>query len=289
MLGRLTVKNPLFPTTVVIVYNKCELTLVPSIIMLGFMDLFLLKKIISVFVMPINIVLIFLILSVLYFRRRPSISFKFLISGLLLLIVSSIPVVSDQFMVGLEDNYQAFTRSSKPVDYIVALGGWHQNNETLPVTSQLSSDSIQRLVEVIRIHKLHPKAKIITSGHHNIDEVSHAQKMKQALVLLGIPAHKIITENFPKDTEEEAQLIAPRVLGSAVVLITNADHMPRAIKYFQSQGVDPIPAPVGYWIKNINNPKDWSYYIPSSKKLQQTTIAWYESLGRLVQWLKALL
>ena len=253
------------------------------------MDLFLLKKIISVFIMPINIVLILLIMSVLYFRKRPKVSFKYLISALLLLVVSSMPVISDKFMVSIEDNYQAFSHSRKPVDYIVALGGWHQSNDALPATSQLNSDSLQRLVEVIRIHKLHPTAKIITSGHHNTDDVSHAQKMKQALVLLGIPEQQIITENFPKDTEEEAQLIGPRVLGSTVVLITNADHMPRAIKYFQTQGIYPIPAPVGYWVKNINSPKSWNYYIPSSSKLQQTTVAWYESLGRFVQWLKELL
>ena len=198
------------------------------------------------------------------------------------------PVVSDHLMVSIEDNYEAFTRSNKPVDYIIVLGGWHQKNNALPVTNQLSVDSLQRLVEVIRIYKLHPEAKIITSGHHNVDSVSHAQKMKQAFVLLGIPEQKIITENFPKDTEEEAQLISPRVLGSNVILVTNAEHMPRAMKYFQTQGVYPIAAPTGHWVKNINSPKNWRYYIPSSKKLQQTTIAWYESLGRFVQWLKGL-
>ncbi len=198
------------------------------------------------------------------------------------------PVISDKFMVNIEDNYEAFSRSSLPVDYIIVLGGWHINNDALPVTSQLNVDSLQRLVEVVRVYKLHPEAKIITSGHHNADEVSNAQKMKQSLVLLGIPEHKIITENFPKDTEEEAQLISPRVQGNNVVLITNADHMLRSIKYFQAQGVYPLPAPTGFWVKNINNPKNWNYYIPSSTKLQQTTVAWYESLGLLVQWLKGL-
>ena len=64
------------------------------------MDIFLLKKIISVLIMPINIVLILLILSVLYFHKRPRVSFKYLLSALLLLVVSSIPALSDRFMVG---------------------------------------------------------------------------------------------------------------------------------------------------------------------------------------------
>ena len=253
------------------------------------MDLFLLKKIVSAAVMPMNLVLLLLIVSIAYFHKRPRKSFKFLLAASLLLVLSSIPVVSNNFMVGIEDNYEAFTRSSKPVDYIIVLGGWHSNNDALPVTSQLSTDSLQRLVEVLRIYQLHPEASIITSGHHSTDPISHAQKMKQSLVLLGIPAQKIITENFPKDTEEEALLISPRVQGNNVVLITNAEHMPRSMKYFQIQGVDPIPAPTGFWVKNIDGPKNWGYYVPNSRSLQQTTVAWYETLGRLVQWLKGLI
>lgn len=238
--------------------------------------------------MPINLVLILLILAIFLFKKRPRKSFKCLLSALILLFVSSMPVVSDHFILQIEDNYEAFTHSSTPVDYIIVLGGWHTANAALPVTSQLNSDSLQRLVEALRIYKLHPEAKIITSGHHNSDEESNAQKMKKALILFGVSDQKIITENFPKDTEEEAQLISPRVQGTNVVLITNADHMPRAMKYFQNEGIKPIAAPTGFWVKNINSPKNWGYYIPSSRKLQQTTVAWYESLGLLVQWLKGL-
>ena len=253
------------------------------------MDLFLLKKIISVFIMPINLVVIFLFLAIIFFKKRPTSSFKYLLSSFVLLVLSSMPIVSDTLMENIEDNYEAFTRSSKPVDYIVVLGGWHSPNAALPVTSQLSEHSLQRLVETLRIYKLHPEARIITSGHHSTDSVSNAQKMKQSLVLLGVPDQKIITENFPKDTEEEALLISPRVQGANVVLITNADHMPRAMKYFQLQGVYPIAAPTGFWVKNPDSEKSWAYYFPSSKKLRQTTVAWYESLGLLVQWFKALL
>ncbi len=262
--------------------NNSHLTL------FNLMDLFLLKKTLSVFIMPINMVLILLFLSVVFFRKRPSASFKCLVSSLLLLLISSMPIVSDTFMGSIEDNYEAFTHASNPVDYIVVLGGWHTQNAALPITSQLSNNSLHRLVETLRVYKLHPEARIITSGHHNSDPVSNAEKVKQSLVLLGIPKQKIITENFPRDTEEEAALISPRVQGATVVLITNADHMPRAMKYFQAQGVYPIAAPTGYWVKNQYNQKSWSYYFPSSKKLEQTTIAWYESLGRLVQWFKKL-
>lgn len=252
------------------------------------MDLFLLKKIISVFIMPINIVFILLFLAIVFFNKRPKVSFKYLLSGIALLLFSSMPITSDTLMLSIEDNYEPFTLSSKPVDYIIVLGNGHTSNDALPVTSQLQVSSLQRLVEALRIYKIHPEARIITSGHAGEDPVSNAVKMKQSLVLLGIPEHKIITESFPKDTEEEAQLISPRVQGTNVVLITNAEHMPRSIKYFQLQGVFPIAAPTGYWVKGLNEVINWRNFVPNSRSLEQTTVVWYESLGRLVQWFKTL-
>lgn len=253
------------------------------------MDLFLLKKIITMFIMPINLIVFLLILAIIYFKKRPKVSFKCLTSAFVLLLLSSMPITSNTLMASIEDNYEAFTRSSVPVDYIVVLGNGHTSNDALPVTSQLKVASLQRLVEALRVYKVHPEARIITSGYAGDDPVSNAEKMKQSLVLLGVPEHKIITENFPKDTEEEAQLISSRVLGSNVVLITNADHMPRSMKYFHRQGIYPIAAPTGYWVRRLEHQVGWKDYVPSSKKLAQTTIAWYESLGRLVQWFKTLL
>ncbi|MFT7007348.1 MAG: uncharacterized SAM-binding protein YcdF (DUF218 family) [Colwellia sp.] len=252
------------------------------------MDLFLLKKIISIAIMPINIVLILLIFSLLYFRKHPNKSLKYLISAFLFLFVFSMPIVSNTLMVSIENNYEAFTRSSKPIDYIIILGNSHSSNDDLPVTSQLKIPSLQRLVEALRVYQIHPEARIITSGYAGDDPVSNAEKMKQSLVLLGVPERKIITENFPKDTEEEALLISPRIIGTNVVLITNANHMPRSMKYFQLQGVFPIAAPTGYWVKNQYSESNWRDFVPNSTKLEQTTVFWYEGLGRLVQWFKVL-
>jgi len=252
------------------------------------MDLFLIKKVISATVMPLNMTLILLLLSAILFKKYPTASFKYLTIALLLLTLSSIPIVSDKFMVSIEDNHEAFTRSDKPVDYIVVLGGWHQSNPALPTTSQLNINSLQRMVEVLRIYRLHPEARIITSGSAFNDTTSNAEKMKQSLIMLGVAAQKIITENFPKDTEEEAQLISPRIQGTNAVLVTNAAHMPRAMQYFQAQGVYPIAAPTGFWVKSHQPQKSWRYYWPDSKKLQQTSVAWYETLGRLVQWIKSI-
>ncbi len=250
------------------------------------MDLFLLKKIIGLLVMPLSVVMILLLVAILFYRKRTKLSFSALLSATVILFVSSFPPASDTFMAPLEDSYPAFTRSSDPVDYIIVLGCAHTTVHSLPATSQLKACSLERLVEAIRIYQIHPEARIITSGYAGGDETSNAEKVKQAAILLGVPAHKIITENFPQDTEEEAELIAPRVRNKNVVLITNANHLPRAMKYFEIQGVNAIPAPASPWVKEDDN-KTWSYYVPNANKLKQTSTAWYETLGRVVQWLKS--
>ncbi|MBU2892956.1 YdcF family protein [Colwellia sp. D2M02] len=252
------------------------------------MDLFLLKKIATVLIMPINVVLLLLIIAVIFHWKKPKASIRCLIAATVILLLSSFPPISDRLMTQLEDDYPPFTKASVPIDYIVVLGCRHTSNPALPVTSQLGDCSLERMVEALRIFNLHPEARVITSGFGGKNKESNAQKVKQALVLLGVPAQKIITENFPKDTEEEAQLISPRIQGTEVVLVTNADHMPRAMGYFEAQGVSPIAAPTGYWVKDLDGDKNWGYYVPNSKKLEQTTIAWYESLGKLVQWFKSI-
>jgi len=237
-------------------------------------------------IMPLSIIILLLLVAIIFYRFKPKLSFWALLTASALLFLSTFPPLSDGLMAPLENNYPAFTRSNKPVDYIIILGGAHTTVAGLPATSELKSSSLERLVEAIRIYRLHPEAQIITSGFAGGDVSSNAEKVMQAAILLGVPKHKILTENFPQDTEEEAQLIAPRVLNKQVVLVTSANHLPRAMAYFEKYGVNAIPAPASPWVKH-NGLTPWSYYLPNAKKLQQTTTAWYETLGRVVQWYKS--
>ncbi|XQW86695.1 ElyC/SanA/YdcF family protein [Thalassotalea piscium] len=250
------------------------------------MDLFFLKKVATALIMPLSIALLLLLISLILFHKQPKLSFKCLISGFFVLLMASLAPVADRFMLPIEQQYHAFTRSSKPVDYIVILGCGHSTEDAIPVTSQLKPCSLQRLVEGLRILRIHPEATLITSGAALGDPVPNAEKVKQAAMLLGVKENKIIVEPFPQDTEEEAELIAPRVKGKNVVLVTNADHMPRALHYFNQQGIDAIPAPASPWVKGFNDDKAWGYYVPNTNSLAQSTRAWYEYVGQLVQWLK---
>ena len=236
--------------------------------------------------MPINVILLLLFIALIFHKKSAKTSIKALFLAMSLLLISTLAPISDRLIAPIEYSYLPYIKTAKQIDYIIVLGCNHTSAAELPITSQLDTCSLQRTVEALRIYQLHPEARVITSGYSGSDTRSNALAVKEALVLFGVPAQRIMTENFPKDTREEASLIAPRILGTQVILITNASHMPRAIIDFQAEGAYPIAAPTGYWVKDLQGDKPWGYYLPDEKKLAQTTTAWYETLGLIAQWFR---
>lgn len=254
------------------------------------MDLFFLKKILGTLLMPLNIVVILLLLSIYLYKKKHKYSFHCLVTSTTLLILFSLPIVSKSLMAPLENNFTAYSTIKKKIDYIIVLGGYHLSNEELPATIELASYSLERLVEAIRIANLHPEATIIMSGGKADNPESNADKMKEAAILLGMKEARIITESRPRDTQEEAKLIAPIVKNKTTILVTNADHMLRSVNYFKAQGIDVVPAPASFWVKGNDKNDHFEVYsiTPSSRALHQTTTFWYEVLGLSWQWLKDL-
>ena len=69
------------------------------------------------------------------------------------------------------------------------------------------------------------------------------------------------------------------------LLVTSANHLPRAMRFFEAKGLHPIPAPANQLA--IDSPLNiWDRATPSSMFLGHTERAWYETLGSLWQRLK---
>ncbi len=69
------------------------------------------------------------------------------------------------------------------------------------------------------------------------------------------------------------------------LLVTSANHMPRAIRFFHAVGLQPIAAPANQLA--ITSPLNgWERAIPSSIWLSHSERAVYETLGALLQRLK---
>ena len=71
--------------------------------------------------------------------------------------------------------------------------------------------------------------------------------------------------------------------GTRLILVTSAAHLPRSMIVFNKYGMQPIPAPVDFWVKQQQtvNPK---IFFPSSLRINMMEGALHEYLGIL--WLR---
>ncbi|WOH38263.1 envelope biogenesis factor ElyC [Thalassotalea fonticola] len=250
------------------------------------MDLFTLKKLIGELLMPLPIIIVTLFIGLFLLKHRPVLAKGLLsIATLALLLLSAMPV-ANRLIVNLEQQFPVYSPIAEKLDYIVILGCSHTSDASLAATQELNICSLQRLTEGLRIANLHPEAIIITSGAAIYDVSSNAEKVKQAAIELGFDSNNIITETRPKDTEDEALYISPLLIDKNFALITNANHMPRSMAYFENQGVKPIAAPTGFFVKDFSGNKRWQTYFPDPNQLNKSTTSWYETLGLIWQWLK---
>ncbi|WP_171022275.1 envelope biogenesis factor ElyC [Thalassotalea litorea] len=250
------------------------------------MDFFILKKIIAGVIMPLPIVFILLFIGIALINKRPKLAKKFAIAATLLLAVISFMPIADKLLVLYEQEYPVFNNQYGKIDSIIVLGCGHTADERLKPSQELKHCALQRLTEGMRILRDQPQATLFTTGYNPYDTVSNAEKLKQAAIELGLPADKIVTVSDPRDTADEAAMLAPLVKGTSFVLVTNANHMPRAMQYFIDQGVQPIPAPTGFLVKDPEGTSVWFNLVPDAANISKTERAWHETLGRLWQWLR---
>ncbi|MCY7296383.1 envelope biogenesis factor ElyC [Alteromonas sp. a30] len=242
------------------------------------MDLFTIKKIVGQGAMPLTLLTIFILLGLYWSlknQKKKAIFSQFI--ALIFLLLISNNQVAYHLLLSKEQAYKQFDLSH-PVKHIVILGCGHKNDGMLPVTSQLASCSLYRLVEGIRIYKANPGARIVTSGYGGSEPFSNADMVRQVAISLGIPEHHITALPHPKDTEQEAKAIAPILGKQPFALVTSASHMPRAMAIFEKANLNPVAAPSGHLAKDPSR-ENWWQSFPDASAIHLVERWWYETLG----------
>jgi uncharacterized SAM-binding protein YcdF (DUF218 family) len=254
--------------------------------------MFLFKKIVAPLFAPVTLILaLFLIgLVLLWFTKRQKTGKAVITFGVIMLALLGYGSISDLLLVPLELQYPPLMMESAAgslssdsihsVKWIVLLGGGHMADPRVPVTSQISNESLTRLVECVRIHRLIAGSKIILSGGAVYDSSSEAGTFAKVAAILNVNARDIVLDDASRDTEEQAENIRAIVGQDRIILVTSAYHMPRAMAIFNKAGLKPIPAPTNHLVKErqMNAPED---FYPSSMGLFKAEHAMHEYLGLL--------
>lgn len=251
----------------------------------AFLMLFTLKKMVGGLLLPLPLLLL-LIGAGLYlvWRTRWQKTGKILASvGWACLLLLSLQPVADRLLAPMEETYPTYAGQRTDIAYVVVLGGGYTFNPLWAPSSNLINNSLPRVAEGIRIYRQSPGAKMVFTGAAaKGNPISSAATAALVAESLGVPSGDIILLDQPRDTRQEAASVAALVGRAPFVLVTSANHLPRAMRFFQSQGLAPIPAPANQLaVASPLNP--WERVMPSPLWLGHAERAWYECLGRLWQ------
>lgn len=241
--------------------------------------LFLLKKLLGGMLMPIPVILLLLCWALLFMLRRKTRWFGVLcmLIATAVLFVASYSPLSVKYIAPLEQQFSSYQAGGTAVDYIAVLGSAYVAAADQPLTSEIRSSGIVRLTEGIRIYRQNPGSKLVFTGYHARQPESYAEKLKQLAIELGVPEQDILAFTGPRDTAEEALLLAQEFGGKQLVLVTSAAHMPRAMELLRQQGMNPIPAPT----EHLSKPVQSNWVFPSAENLLHTQLWLHEQLGLL--------
>lgn len=238
--------------------------------------LFTLKKIISTLLMPLSIVyiLFFIGLYFLFAKYHRKATFYLLLAFLCLSLIGYSPF-SNALIQPLENQYKSYMKIDKELKYVLVLGSGHVTNNEISKNSQLSTTALARLSEGIRIYKKLKDGKLIVSGYEGKDKTAHALMLKDVAISLGVFANDIIIQEEAKDTQEEAKWAKKTVNTQKFILVTSASHMPRAMKIFKAENLNPIAAPTNYMSKSNGD----IFSILKAKDIKKTELAMHEYIG----------
>lgn len=248
---------------------------------------FTLKKVIGGLLLPLPFLLLLMAcgLLLLWFSDWQK-SGKIVISvSWLLLLLLSLQPLADRLLLPLDRHYPTWN-GTEPVDYIVVLGGGYTFNPAWAPSSNLLNNSLPRVAEGVRQWRRYPESTLIFTGAAGgTNPKSSAWVAAQVAESLGVPASHIQILDQPRDTADEAQAVKIRVGQHPFLLISSANHLPRAMRFFHAAGLQPIAAPANQLA--ITSPLNgWERAIPSSIWLSHSERAVYETLGRVLQRLK---
>ncbi|AHF74301.1 Membrane Protein Functionally coupled to the MukBEF Chromosome Partitioning Mechanism [Candidatus Sodalis pierantonius str. SOPE] len=203
-------------------------------------------------------------------------------AGLVLLALSQQPV-ADRLLAPLEAHYPTWQPLGETVKWIVVLGGGYTWNPHWPPSANLINNSLLRVTEGIRQWRAHPGATMVFTGAAAPgNPVSSAEAASRVAQSLGVPASAIVVLDSPRDTRQETVSVAMLVGQAPLMLVTSANHLPRAMGFFTAAGLKPLPVPANQLaIESPLQPQE--KILPSPLWLGHSERVWYETLGQAWQ------
>lgn len=255
--------------------------------------LYVVSKVLQVVFDPGNLLLILLAIGV--WRLSASRGRKGLALVVLVLVAgvaAAIEPLAALPLVPLESRFPVLHTLPGKVDGIILLGGAVDPERTAEYGQVALNRSAARVTEALRLAQHYPTARILLSGGIGgllNEPTTEAVATAQLLTALGVAPSRLVIEDKSRTTHENAvfskRIVDPKP-GEVWILVTSADHMPRAVGCFRKVGWPVVADPVDFEAAK-------RLHISLASGLDNVDMAAHEWLGlvgyRIAGWTDALL
>lgn len=208
-------------------------------------------KIIQVLLMPPALMLLIMLAGLILLHWSQRYGKVLIISGILLLVGTSLPIISDTLISNMENIPALSKERMKNTDAqaIIILGGGSYSNAPEYGGDTVSGATLERIRYGAYIHKQSGLPILVSGGR-----VFNNKKMTEAALMGKVLENSFHTpvrwrEDQSRNTWENAQysyrMLIPEEINK-IILVTHALHMPRAVMSFKAAGFEVIPAPLGF-------------------------------------------
>ena len=251
--------------------------------------MFAFKKLLAALLLPPLMPLLLVALGLLLMRRSPRLGHGLAWGGLLLAVLLTFPPVVNELTSSVEEMPVLSVTDLKQAQAIVILGGGvrrYAPEYGQPVPNRLTLERLRYGARLAR----HSGLPVLVTGGAIAGLPPEAIAMAEVLSQdFGVPPRW--QENQALDTADNARYSADilRPAGIVrVVLVTHAVHMQRSLAEFRHQGLEPIPAPLGF-LSDPTTEKGFLYLLPSAGTGYAAWMALHEWLGQLAQRLRIMI
>lgn len=253
---------------------------------------FVLKKVVSRLFFPVPACLLLLSagLGFLVFSRRRRTGLVLIGTGVVLLAAAGYGVPARALVRRLEWRHlppapeqtaRQLTNAGAGRVWIVVLGSGMSEDDSLPANTRLDPHIRARLMEGVRLLRQDPETELILSLPGRLPDSAKRAVLADLCRTLVVPPERTHLLTTPRDTADEARLVAGIAAGEPLALVTSASHMPRAMMLFRGAGMNPVAFPTDYTTQRPGAPQEFhpaSLY-PGAGNLCVSEQAVYEGLG----------
>lgn len=156
-----------------------------------------------------------------------------------------------QYLVAKEERkFPTWEFQKREAPYILVLGAGGTPEPELSPMHRISGSPYHRVMQGIHVWQQVPKALLVFSSAGREGYPSQAEMYAEVAREWGVPDSVIRIVPTPKTTREEARdFKAAFPDAESLILVTSAMHIPRAMKIFEKQGLEVIPAPSDFRVK----------------------------------------